>query len=84
MGAPEAGINFGTVSCNIKALFKPFLLFLLFGVWVIYIAGVSYVSVGRPIQGKIYNLRMPLLTPQKSPPSYSCIRRTRAPAIAAS
>ena len=62
MGAPEAGINFGSASCNIKALFKPLLLFLMFGVWVIYIAGVSYVSIGRLSKAK-YNLRMPLLTP---------------------
>ena len=44
MGAPDAGIRIGAPSIGWKKLIKPTILFLLFAVWVVYLAGVSYVS----------------------------------------
>ena len=45
MGAPDAGIRIGAPSIGWKKLIKPTILFFLFALWVVYLAGVSYVGL---------------------------------------
>jgi hypothetical protein len=44
MGAPDAGIKIGAPSIGWKKLIKPTIFFFLISTWIVYLAGVSYVS----------------------------------------